>query len=157
MLYKWESRWQAENRRLGQREQPSIDRGSRKVTPSNTPPTKATLGLHTGLQKAESVLLVQARTGQIRLAQFLNSRRVPGYETASCQCGGGHETPRHIALYCPIERHRKHELKDSAGRTQAFPALVGTNIGAKAFVRWMMLSNRLSQFSLARRLLFSSK
>jgi len=157
VLQEWESRWQAENRRIGRRERQAIEPGNCQVVPTNTPPTKKTLELHTGLRKAESALLVQARTGRIGLAQFLNSRRVPGYETAKCRCLGGHETPRHMTQYCVIEGPRRSELRDRAGRVQAYPTLVGTKQGAKKFVRWMMVSGRLGQFSLARRLLFSGE
>jgi hypothetical protein len=157
VLQEWESRWQAENRRLGRGEHLAIEPGNCQVVPTNTPPTKKTLELHKDLQKAESALLVQARTGRIGLAQFLNSRRVPGYETAKCQCLGGHETPRHMTQYCAIEGPRRPELRDSAGRAQAYPTLVGTGQGAKTFVRWMMVSGRLGQFSLAKRLLFSGE
>ena len=42
--------------------------------------------LHKGLHKAESALLVQARTKKIGLAEFLYNQRVPGTDTAKCQC-----------------------------------------------------------------------
>jgi hypothetical protein len=35
--------------------------------------------------------------------------------------------------------------------------MVGTNEGAKHFVRWIMYSGRLRQFALAKRLLFNSE
>jgi hypothetical protein len=157
VLQEWESRWQAENRRLGRGERLAIEPGNCRVVPADTPPNKKILELHQDFQKAESALLVQARTGRIGLAQFLNSRRVPGYETAKCRCLGGHETPRHITQYCAIEGPRRSELRDNAGRAQAYPTLVGTKQGAKLFVRWIMFSGRLGQFSLAKRLLFSGE
>jgi hypothetical protein len=154
VLREWETRWYAENRRIGRRVQPDTDQGNRRVIPGNTPPTKKILKLHKDLRKAESALLVQARTGRIGLAQFLHSRRAPGYYTAMCRCGGGYETPRHMALFCTQEIHRKQDLWDNIGRERAFSILTGTNKGAKHFVRWMMFSGRLGQFSLAKRLLF---
>ena len=69
------------------------------VTLVDNPPTKQVLKLHEGLRKAESSLLIQVRTGKIGLNKFLYSRQVPGY-SAQCQCRGGEETPRHIALFC---------------------------------------------------------
>jgi len=115
------------------------------------------LELHKDLRKAESALLVQARTGHIGLAKFLYSRKVPGIVTAQCQCTAGHETARHMALFCTKEAGRRHYLQDNAGRAQPYQILVGTNNGARRFVQWMMFSNRLSQFALAKRLLFDSK
>ena len=58
MLREWETRWYAENRRIGRRAQPNIDQGNRQVISRNTPPTKKVLGLHKDLRKAESALLV---------------------------------------------------------------------------------------------------
>ena len=55
-------------------------------------------------------MLVQARTGKIGLAYFLHSRKVPGYESAMCQCGLGMETPRHMALHCAREAERRGSL-----------------------------------------------
>jgi hypothetical protein len=77
--------------------------------------------------------------------------------TANCLCGGGHETPRHIALYCIQKRQRRQELRDNTGKTQAYPILIGTKEGARRFVQWMMFSGRLGQFSLAKHLLYSGE
>ena len=41
----------------------------------------AILKLHKGLQKAESSMLIQLRTGRTGLRHFLNKVRVPGYES----------------------------------------------------------------------------
>jgi hypothetical protein len=128
-----------------------------RVIPGDTLPTAKLLEFYKDLRKAESILLVQIRTGKIGLAQFLYSRRVPGYPTANCLCRGGHETPRHIVLYCIQERHRRQELKDQAGRAQAYPVLTGTKKGIKDLVQWIILSGRLGQFSLASRLLYSGE
>jgi hypothetical protein len=156
ILQKWETRWHAENRRLGRVEQPQPP-GLDRVIPGDTPPTAKTLELHKNLQKAESALLVQIHTGKIGLAQFLHSRRVPGHPTANCVYSGGHKTPRHMALYCTQERHRRHELKDSCRRIQVYPVLVGTKEGSKGLVQWIILWGRLGQFSLARHLLYSGE
>jgi hypothetical protein len=75
----WETRWQAENKRLGCIVQLDLDLAKRQFVPEDPPPTKQVLKLHKGLRKAESALLVQARIG---LAKFLYSRKVPGVDTA---------------------------------------------------------------------------
>jgi len=120
-------------------------------------PTKDVLQIHNGLHKAESALLVQARTGRIRLARFLHSRKVPGFETAQCQCRAREETPRHMVLFCTHETNRKSQLTDRNGRNWSYPQLVGVNEAVKGFVRWMMFSGRLGQFTLAKRLLYPSE
>ena len=116
-------------------------------------PQRRVLGLGKDLRKAESALLVQARTGRIGLAKLLHSQRVPGFDTAKCQCYAGHETPRHVAHFCVEEANRRQQLRDSTDRTQPYARLIGTNEEARRFVRWMMFSNRLGQFVLAKRLL----
>jgi len=155
VLRDWEKRWHAENRKLGRIVRPGTDPGNLRVVPEDTPPTKQVLQLHEGLRKAESALLTQARTGKIGLAKFLYGRRVPGFSTATCQCQVGQETPRHMALYCTYEADRRHYLHADKRRT--YTQMIGTNKGAKHFVRWMMFSGRLGQFALAKRLLFDSE
>ena len=70
-------------------------------------PSASRLKLHKQLKKAESSVLVQARTGRIGLAHFLNKARVPGYETPACRCGLGDETAEHLLLYCQMETERR--------------------------------------------------
>jgi hypothetical protein len=115
------------------------------------------LQLHKNLQKAESALLVQARTRKIGLAKFLHSWKVPGFETAQCKCRAGKETPRHVTLFCTKETDCRSQLTDLAGRKWSYLQLIGDKEAVKSFTRWMMCSSRLSQFALAKRLLFYSK
>ena len=117
VLQDWERRWHIENRKLDRIVRPGTDLGGRGVVPENTPPTKQMLKLHEGLRKAESALLTQARTGRIGLAKFLYERSVPGFTTATCQCRAGHETPRHMALFCTYEANRRHYLHTGQRRT----------------------------------------
>jgi hypothetical protein len=120
-------------------------------------PTAQVLSLHKSLQKAESALLVQARTGKIGLGKFLHDRKVPGFETAKCRCGAGFETPRHMVLYCIEEAGRRGQLTDQAGRKWTYEQLTGRAQATKGFARWMMGSGRLGQFALAKRLLYDSE
>ena len=62
------------------------------------------LKLHTGLYKAESLALVQFRTGYIGLAYFLYKARVPGVESGLYNYGNSFETPRHILIHCKKEQ-----------------------------------------------------
>ena len=151
----WERRWHKENQRLERIVRPGTDPGKRLVVPEDTPPTAQVLKLHEELRKAESALLTQARTKRIGLAEFLHRHKVPGFLTATCQCGAGHETPRHMALFCTYEADRRQQLH--VGKRRTYTQMVGTKEGAKSFVRWMMYLGRLAQFSLAKRLLYDSK
>ena len=75
------------------------------------------LKLHEHLKKAESSVLVQARTGRIGLAHFLAKVQVPGFETPSCRCELGDETAEHVLLHCEIEIERRSWGEELRSRT----------------------------------------
>lgn len=136
---------------------PELDPGGKKLVIEDPPPTDKVVELHKGLHKAESALLVQARTKKIGLAEFLYTQRVPGIDTAKCRCGAGHETPRHMALFCTEEADRRRELTDHTGKKWTYPQLIGSWEAVRSFAKWMMFSGRLGQFQLAKRLLYVSE
>ena len=90
--------------------------------------------------------------GKIGLAKFLYTRKVPGVLSAQCECRGGEETARHMALFYAKEAER-HQYLRTNGRVD-YRRLVGTNEGARRLAEWMIRSGWLGQFSLARRLLY---
>ena len=112
----WRERWtKASGTQDNRLFWPGTDLGGGQVG-SDPAPTAQVLLLHKNLQKAESALLVQARTGKIGLGKFLYNQKVPGIETAQCRCGAGFETLRYIVLYCIEEASRRGQLIDQAGR-----------------------------------------
>jgi hypothetical protein len=140
-LKEWQDRWQASQAisRWGSQadqEGPSINR----------------LKLHNQLAKAESSALVQARTGRIGLAHFLSKARVPGYESPICSCGLDEETPQHVLLDCLLEEERRHWFPRAT-----FQDLVSTPGNVAISAKWLIQSNRLSQFQLASRLLYGNR
>ena len=152
MLADWTARWKTERVVQLETDLGASLRNSRAIL-EDAPPTKAVLKLHLGLQKAESSVLVQARTGRIGLAKFLYNCNVLGILSAQCRCGAGEETPRHMALYCIEEAGRRLGLRTN-GRVD-YQRLIGTVSGAKQLAKWLICSRRLSQFSLARSLLYN--
>ena len=62
--------------------------------------------LHNDLTKAQSSALIQMRTGKISLNAFLHYKKVPGYDTPSCTCGHGLQTPEHLFVDCTDPRSR---------------------------------------------------
>jgi hypothetical protein len=129
------------------------DREGNAFIVEDTSPNKKVLALHKDLRKAESTILVQARTKKIGLAKFIHTLRVLGVTTAQCSCNIGEETARHIAVYYSREHNRRQLLRTN--RQISYHKLVGSNERAKNFTEWLIHSGRLGQFSLARRLLYN--
>jgi hypothetical protein len=118
------------------------------------PPDPTILQLHRNLQKAESAMLIQLRTGRTGLSHFLHKARVPGHESDQCSCGTGPETPRHVLLHCPHEAERRTALKEAQGGQLDFVQLLDTPKGATLATKWMIQSGRIHQFQLAGSLLY---
>jgi hypothetical protein len=137
VLADWTNRWKAGLRRLERVVWPGTDPGSRTI-PEDTPPNKAVLKLHLGLQKAESLVLVQAQIGWIGLAKFLYNRKVPGIQSVQCRCRTREETPRHIALYCIEEAGRRLGFRTNGSVN--YQQLIGTASGAKQLAKWLICS-----------------
>jgi hypothetical protein len=119
------------------------------------PPDRKILKLHQNLRKAESSALIQFRTGRVGLARFLHTMRVPGYNSPECECGQGSETPRHVLCHCPPEEERRQSLRAvCGGRRVDLVQLLDTPEGAQVAGPWIVRSSRLSQFQVARVLLY---
>ena len=115
------------------------------------------LAKHAGLQKHESSLLVQIRTGKIGLKAFLHSRRVPGVTSPGCECGAGRETALHLILECRDTTSQRWDLMEALGaatptdRSSLAEATKNGNTG-REIVRWLLRLGRLREFRLAIRL-----
>jgi len=138
VLAAWTNRWEAS--------------GRRKWDQAYQPPSQAILTLHRKLQKAESAVLVQLRTGRVGLAYFLHKVGVPGYDSSLCSCGQADETPRHFLIYCPEGDGSREALGPPRDRT--FLSLLGTPEGAQRTAKWALQSRRLRQFHVANDLLY---
>ncbi len=131
--------------------------GPQSNIPANTRPTAKVLQLHRTLKKAESSILIQMRTRCIGLKKFLFECRIPDIDSPMCACGGGEETAEHIAMLCPLESSKRHILLDDHGRRQTWSKLIGKAMPAKQLTRWLIESERIHQFSLARKLLYPNE
>ena len=131
--------------------------GARSSILANTGPTSKVLLLHQTLKKAESSILVQMRTRCIGLRKFLYGCRVPDIDSPMCACGGGEETAEHIAILCPLESSKRHALLDVHGRQHSWNVLIGKPTQARQLTRWLIESDRIHQFSLARKLLYGNE
>lgn len=116
-----------------------------------------TLKRHEGLSKAKSSLLVQIRTGAIGLRDFLFKQGVPEVPTPQCECGEGRETVEHLVMWClapPLTR--TWERAEIRTRQDFYSVLQGIGPSAARLTRrilsWLMDSERLPMYSLARKL-----
>jgi hypothetical protein len=140
VLADWMDKWKAGLRRVERVVRPRRPGYSRRHT---TKQSRAKAPC-----RAPKSRKLSASTG---LAKFLYNHKVPGIQSAQCRRGAGEETPRHMALYCTEEAYRQLGLRTN-GRVN-YQQLIGTASGAKRLARWLICSERLGQFSLARSLL----
>jgi hypothetical protein len=102
--------------------------------------------LHQGFSKSMSALITQIRTEKIGLNAFLTTMKVPGY-TATCDCGWGQQTAKHIILYCPQYQTQRNKLFQDA-ETRDYQKMLVTPRGAKAAATFLQTTNLLPQFQL---------
>ena len=98
-------------------------------------PCKSTLLLYNQLKKTESSVLIQARTGRIRLRQFLFKAKVPGVNLASCSSGKGLETAENL-LFCD------HVGPRAWSRETQFEKLIFNPASTKQLTRQLIQSGR---------------
>ncbi len=95
------------------------ERRGRELQRLEAAPRKRTVTFHIGLSKELSSLVVQMRTGKIRLREFLFHRKVPGIEDGRCECRQGNQTVKHILLEFRLLACQRHNLWiDEAKRTR---------------------------------------
>ena len=109
--------------------------------------------LYRDLAKAESSALIQMRTEKIGFAQFLFRCKVPGVQSASCECGWPKQDVRHVLIFCPRLSRYRPTLLGSAG-TSDLRKILTTPKGARALTRWLIKSGLLRQYSLIREQLY---
>jgi len=149
VLRNWKTRWR-ETATSPRRESDQYI-NSLRVIPQNTEPTARVLQLHKNLYKAESSVLIQARTGCIGLNQFLYKRKVLGIASPNCTCSPNAETARHLVLYC-TEYPDKRALNQFPSRQRPvdYRLLIGIPGRTKALAKWLIDTGRIAQYSLAR-------
>jgi hypothetical protein len=145
----WKDRWEAV---MGARQQRAL-----RLADEDPDLTDQTLKRHTGLTKAQSSLLTQARTGAIGLKDFLFRARVPGITTPHCTCGSGRETVEHLVVWCPDPPKPKTWMATRIYSHRDLQwALQGETRWARRIARkiltWLMDTGLLLEYSLARKL-----
>ena len=108
---------------------------------------KQVLGLHKGLRKPQSSLIIQLRTGKVGFRAFLFQRRVPGVDDPNCD-SGEEMSVEHVLLRCA----RWKELRDTELEGQkrgSLRELLGTRQGCLAAIRLVQKTELLAQFQKA--------
>lgn len=118
--------------------------------------TRAKIRMRKGLAKAESTMATHIRTERIGLNAYLQSRRVPGHDSASCQCGHPRQTAKHVIMFCRRYIDQRRGMLEAAD-TQDYRKLVTQPKGLKEVTKFLIQTGLLAQFSLANRLLYGEE
>jgi hypothetical protein len=79
---------------------------------------------------------------------------MPSVLSTLCSCGFGHQTTKHIIIYCRNFSAARHALRDNQGRLPDYKQLVTTSTGLKKVTRWVIEKGMLGQYQRARGLLY---
>jgi hypothetical protein len=121
------------------------------IQPADIIPTfnHKALKKHENLTKAESSLLIQARTGAIGLNDFLFRARVPEISTPHCECGQGKETVEHLVVWCPQPpKPRGPWAQKIRTRHDLYKALLG-DAHTRVILTWLTSLGKLTEYRLA--------
>ena len=104
--------------------------------------SKKRLKIYTLLEKAESAVTTQIRTGNISLADFLYQRRVPAVTSPACPCGWHRQTPEHVIMFCRLIDNREQMFR--AAGTNNYQQLSETVKTLKILTAWLMKTGLLN-------------
>ena len=114
----------------------------------NTPWHRDPLTLYEGLPKHQAMALMLLRTEVIGLNAWLASVRVPGV-LPHCDCGWHAQTVKHVLLHCPkFEQQRLDLIQET--QSENLQQILSNTTSAQAAARWLVHSNILQQFWVAR-------
>jgi hypothetical protein len=101
MVNKWGDRWKA-----------AVARSGRGVFAAKKGPNLDNHKIYKDMPKHKALILMQARTECMGMAEFLFWRHVSDVLSPLYSCGRASETPEHVLLYCPeIEEDRQDTRK----------------------------------------------
>jgi hypothetical protein len=104
MVNKWGDKWKI-----------AIARNGRSVFAIKRGPNLDNHKIYRNMPKHEALVLMQARTKCVEMAEFFFRRHVSDVPSPFCSCGRAPETPEHVLLYCPeTEENRQNTRKKVA-------------------------------------------
>lgn len=72
-----------------------------------------------GLRKAVSALIVQMKTEKIGLRKFLNSMKVPGFDSPKCSCRRGTQIAKRLLIDCRMHAEKRDRIWERDRRKAA--------------------------------------
>jgi hypothetical protein len=104
MVNKWGDRWKA-----------AMARNKRGVFAIKRRPNLDNYKIYRDMPKHKALILMQARTKYVEMAEFLFRRHISDVLSPLYNCGKAPETPEHVLLYCPeTEENRQNTRKKIA-------------------------------------------
>jgi hypothetical protein len=88
----------------------------------------------------------------IRIERYLTLIIRPEMESASCRCGWGNQTAKHVIMFCPLMNDRNQLFKDVD--INDYHVMTHSGKRLKTIVKWLLQHDLLQQFSLAIELLY---
>ena len=80
---------------------------------------------------------------------YLYYRKVPGQNSPRCGCGSGHQTPRHITIFCREIKKKRLNLYAQTHIHADFNKLCKTPEAIPTLCRWFLDLRLLPQYYLA--------
>jgi hypothetical protein len=113
---------------------------------------KKRLKLHENLIKVENSLVTQMCINRINLTKYLFHRRMLIVLSSTCTCEWLKQFMKHVVFFC-LEHNHTRESMLFVVKTHDFRQLFEVLKTLRIITRWLMNTNLLTQFSLARKCL----
>jgi hypothetical protein len=144
MVNKWGDKWKA-----------AMARNGRGVFAARRGPNLDNHKIYKDMPKHEALVLMQARTKCVKIAEFLFRRHILDVPSPLYNCGKAPETPEHVLLYCPeTEEDRQNTRKRVAPialRTRKDLAQLSTK-HPKLTTEWLLRTGKFPLYNKAQRL-----
>jgi hypothetical protein len=107
------------------------------------------------MPKHEALVLMQARTECVGMAEFFFRRHVPDVPSPFCSCGRASETPEHVLFYCPETEEDRQDTRRRVAfialRTRRNLAQLSTK-HPKLITEWLLRTGKCPLYNKAQRL-----
>jgi hypothetical protein len=132
-----------------------VARSGRGVLAARRGPNLDNHKIYKDMPKHEALVLMQARTECVGMAEFLFRRHVPDVPSPLYSCGRAPETPEHVLLYClETEENRqdtRRRVAPIALRTRRNLAQLSTK-HPKPITEWLLRTGKFPLYNKAQRL-----